>query len=92
LNVNISGSAKCDIAGKVNSQSVRAAGAIHYSAGKLESHSAEVDISGSADVTVWATENLDVNARGAGDVSYYGKPRVTEKVSGSCSISPLGNR
>jgi hypothetical protein len=91
LKVHINGSAKCDIAGTVGSQSVQGSGAIHYSAAKLRSRSAEVDISGAANVTVWATEDLDVRASGAGEVSYYGKPRVTNEVSGLCSIKSLGN-
>jgi len=91
LNVQISGAGKCDVAGKVGSQVVHGSGAIHYSAGKLESQSAEVHISGAASATVWAKETLTVHASGACHVSYFGTPRVTQEASGASSIKSLGN-
>ena len=91
LNVYITGAGKCDLAGKVDSQVVHGTGAIHYSADKLESLSAAVNISGAATVTVWAKEKLDVSASGASRVSYYGSPRVTQEASGVSHISSLGN-
>ena len=42
--------------------------------------------------TVWATENLNANISGAGNVEYYGNPDVTTKISGLGNVTPKGSK
>jgi len=53
---------------------------------------AEVDISGSGSVTLWATETLTARISGSGNIKYYGSPRVSFNNSGSGSIHSLGEK
>ncbi len=49
--------------------------------------SVEIEIAGSGDAKVNATENLDIKIAGSGDVSYRGNPKsVRQKVAGSGEI------
>jgi hypothetical protein len=40
--------------------------------------------------TIWATDSLDVQISGGGSVQYYGKPHVTQQVTGRGKLSHLG--
>jgi len=66
-------------------------GAGSYSAPKLESRRASVDLRGAGHATVWAVEDLDVTIRGLGSVEYYGSPTVKKNVSGLGSVTSLEN-
>ena len=49
---------------------------------------AEVEISGSGAVDVSAVDRLDAVVSGSGDVVYWGRPAVSEDVSGSGTVEP----
>ena len=53
--------------------------------------SVDVTISGSNDAIVWATDFLNIEASGIGNVGYYGNPQVTQTGSGNTHINGLGN-
>lgn len=91
LAVNVSGSANFDLSGKVGSQTINIKGQGTYRAPKLESQTAEANISGSGDATLWVRDSLNVNVSGTGDVKYYGSPKVTKHISGTGRVSRLGN-
>ena len=48
---------------------------------------AEVQVSGAGNASVWATDELKVQVSGAGDVKYKGSPRIEQKVSGGAASS-----
>jgi len=91
LEVSMAGSGDTKIGeGIVQRQSVDIGGSGDYSAARLKSAIAELDLSGSADATVWATDELIVDASGASDVQYYGQPLVKADTSGASSVKSLG--
>jgi hypothetical protein len=76
LEVNVSGAGNVRLAGQVMEQDVRLTGAGDYRAGELESQTATVQLSGVGTATVWATDSLDTQISGVGEVQYYGDPEV----------------
>ena len=94
LEVDIYGSGSVDIRdGQVSDQVIRIAGSGSCDTSNVESQSAQVSIPGSGDVTVWATEELDVTIDGSGNISYYGEPAViNQSIRGSGGIRQLGNK
>ena len=51
----------------------------------------EVNIAGSGDVAVNASELLKVGIAGSGSVSYLGNPRLESEIAGSGAISRAGS-
>ena len=92
LKVDHTGLGKCELSGQVRRQEVVLTGASEYDAADLESEKAEVVLTGLGKATVWATEILDIELTGAGSVSYYGNPRVTQNVTGLGKAKSLGSR
>jgi hypothetical protein len=90
--LKLSGSGEAEVVtGEIVEQDIAISGSGNYRAGKLRSQAATVQISGSGDAVVWAAEQLEVEISGSGTVEYYGRPAVSQKVSGSGRIRSLGN-
>ncbi|MGE5378075.1 MAG: head GIN domain-containing protein [Bacteroidota bacterium] len=92
IDTSANGSGDIQLAGRADSQSLTFSGSGNYRAGDLETKSADINIPGSADVTVWVTEQLKVHINGSGTVSYYGKPSVDQSGSGSGKMVSLGDK
>lgn len=73
-------------------QAITVSGSGKYRAADLPSESANVQISGSGDATLWVIEILDIVVSGSGNVDYYGAPQVNQRVSGSGNVRSLGNK
>ena len=52
----------------------------------LAGRSAKVSLSGSGDMALGVTEQLDVQISGSGDLRYAGRPQLRQSVSGSGEI------
>jgi hypothetical protein len=59
-----------------------------FLAGNFQTLTALVDIDGSGNATVYATEALKVDIDGSGTVWYRGAPRVSKRVAGSGGVFP----
>jgi hypothetical protein len=92
LKTSISGSGEMNLTGKAASQSIDISGSGKYRAGDLKSQEAIIGISGTGNVTVWATTNLTAHVSGSGEVGYYGSPQVSYNQSGSGKITSLGGK
>jgi hypothetical protein len=89
LKIDSTGVASIDAAGTAKSIQISSTGAGDIDTSKLRADKAKVEVSGAASVDVYASEQLDVNVSGAGNVSYSGNPKVVNKhVSGIGSVSP----
>ncbi|MEP7265382.1 MAG: head GIN domain-containing protein [Bacteroidota bacterium] len=66
---------------------ISGSGKIH--AVDLESKNVTVNISGSGNCEVHATEHLNVHISGSGDVLYIGSPAIETFISGSGSVRPF---
>lgn len=92
LAVDVSGSGKVRLTGKLEEQDIRLSGSGTYDGGNAETETISVRVSGSGNATVWATELLEARLSGSGRVSYYGQPRVSQDISGSGQVKSLGTR
>ena len=85
--VSIAGSGDVRAKGKVGAVSVKVTGSGDVKLAELEARDVTVEISGSGNADVWATESLAASVAGSGDVVYRGDPpRITKSVAGSGSI------
>lgn len=81
LEVELSGINRVKLAGSTDSQSIVMRGMTQYDAGLLMSKHTEIEMTGPGDLTVWVLEQLDVDVRGPGSVSYYGTPQIQKNLS-----------
>lgn len=86
LTVSSSGTSKVRMTGNVTDLRLHASGTSSFSGRQLQSQNAAVEVSGSAEVLVNATDALSVEVSGTADVRYVGSPRVSEQVSGLGSV------
>jgi hypothetical protein len=56
----------------------------------MRSQRATVQLKGTGKATVWATDELDVTARGLGIVEYYGTPHVKKNGSPMAGVVMMG--
>lgn len=91
LTVTGSGAVKMEVAGRTGTQKLRFSGAGEYAAGKLDSQTATIAVSGAGRVVVRAQKTLDVSLSGAGSVEYFGDPKVTQDIRGIGSIQRRGS-
>jgi hypothetical protein len=92
LQAEISGSGNIEIAGMVKRQEAHISGSGKYDAPDLQCKAADVSISGSGHITLWAQESLAAHISGSGSVGYYGNPALTKNISGSGSVRHIGDR
>jgi len=86
--VDITGAGTIVLVGTAGDLAVDIRGAGNVNAEALEVRTSGIDIAGSGDVVVNASEELLVTISGSGDVTYLGSPRVEQTVSGVGSVSP----
>jgi hypothetical protein len=91
LRTNASGSGNYDLKGKVATQNITISGVGNYTAGDLQSGDTQVTISGTGNATVWVEGKLDIHIAGFGNVNYYGKPTVTQSITGGGGVKSLGD-
>jgi hypothetical protein len=92
LVVNAKGTGDIKLAGNVESQEITRVGTGDYDAADLESKTAKVEATGTGSVVIWVLDALDVEITGTSEVSYYGSPDVTQKVTGNGSLTSLGDK
>ncbi len=96
LNVNapyieshISGSGNIDLSGETKDSKVTITGNGDYKATDLQCENAEVHITGSGNVNVFASVKLEVHITGSGDVYYKGTPSIQQHITGSGTIKQM---
>lgn len=86
FSMSISGAGDTTISGSAQSQSVRISGAGNYNAKDFQTDTAEVTITGAGNARVNATQTLFATVSGAGAVTYYGMPQVSQRITGVGSV------
>lgn len=86
VNSSISGSGDIHLKGTSNAVAVGIAGSGDVEAIGLVAQNCNVRISGSGNVEVNVSGQLEASIAGSGDVYYHGNPRVKAKVAGSGSV------
>jgi hypothetical protein len=88
FNVEASGAGSIELAGETKTLEVGMSGVGELDAKELHAQNVKVTISGAAHADVYATEALQANVSGAGNVNYYGNPKsVSEDTNGAGTIS-----
>ena len=92
LVVEINGSGRVRLTGRVDEQFVTLNGSGSYDAAGTESETARVRINGSGAALVWARDTLTARLNGSGRIRYYGQPQVSQDITGSGQVKHLGAR
>lgn len=85
----ITGSGNINLAGETKDEEIRIAGHGDYKAENLKAENANVHISGSGDVKIFADIKLVVNIAGSGSVNYRGNPQIEQHIAGSGNIRQI---
>lgn len=83
-----SGATKLRATGQVERASYEGRGSLDVDAFELRAGRVAIDTAGSATLRVTASETLDVDLKGSGEVRYRGNPKITKSVSGIGKIVP----
>jgi hypothetical protein len=93
LEFEISGSGGITAAGAVDEVEAVLSGSGSIAAGDLQALAADVDLPGSGNIVVWATQRLHLKLGGSGSISYYGQPSdLEQEVTGSGTVRALGDK
>jgi hypothetical protein len=87
--IELSGASDSRFSGAVDRFEIELSGASDLDARELHAKIVDLELSGAGDAEVWASERLDAEVSGAGNVRYFGSPKeVQQDVSGAGSITP----
>lgn len=92
VTVDMTGVGSVALAGQADRQVVSKSGVGSYDAGGLRTIDTVLDTDGPGSATLWATDTLDITARGIGSIEYYGDPQVTQVTSGFVTARSLGEK
>lgn len=88
----VSGVSTSKLSGTIEQFEVTSSGANTLDARALQAKVVKMDVSGAGDSDVWASEQLDANVSGAGNIRYHGQPEdVQQNVSGAGSVKPASD-
>jgi hypothetical protein len=86
LDASISGSGQIRLQGTADEIQGEVTGSAELDLARVVARRAVIRVSGSGDVVVNVTEDLQASVSGSGDVRYLGSPRVDARTSGSGSV------
>jgi len=86
LESEISGSGSITFTGSTESYNASIRGSGNINASDMEARHVSVDIKGSGDCRVNASDSLSIDIAGSGDVYYKGNPQISSKIRGSGSV------
>jgi hypothetical protein len=92
LDFEISGAGTGVMGGKVEKLIVNVSGAGKITADNLRAVRADVNISGAGNTELWVIDELNVNVAGVGSISYWGQPKVSQKISALARMNALGSK
>ena len=88
LVIETSGASKIDAAGETKSLEIESSGASKVDVQELRASRVKVSLSGAGRAQVYASEEVNAEASGASQITYYGEPKVVNKsASGASSIN-----
>jgi hypothetical protein len=88
LDIGIHGSGKLHLNGKSGTVHINTSGSSKIDAISLISENSDIQINGSGNIQVYATNSLGVQINGSGTVKYKGEPKsVNQQINGSGKIA-----
>ncbi|WP_322863131.1 head GIN domain-containing protein [Aeromonas allosaccharophila] len=92
LKGNIAGAGSLDLgSGSAASIELNIAGAGDVLGSEMRGNEVEVNIAGSGDVEVRAQQMLKIGIAGTGNITYWGDPKVVQKIVGSGGVKRAGS-
>ena len=86
LRSRINGSGSCNLKGSTKSLNVDINGSGDLHGFQLSSIDAEVELNGSGDAEILATDELNATVKGSGNIIYKGSPHLNSEITGSGNI------
>ena len=86
IEANVSGSGEMHLSGDTKKISGDVTGSGELKAMNLKSEEADLQVSGSGNIDVYASIKLDANISGSGDVRYKGEAKINTNISGSGDV------
>lgn len=90
VSAEVTGEGQITLKGGAETQTVTVTGSGLFNGQHFEGQTVDVRSKGSTQITVWATESLDISIEGKGDLQYYGDVVPNFQV-GSGEIQSMGN-
>jgi hypothetical protein len=84
----LSGAGDIQISGTADEVKLVLSGLGDFNAADLQSHKADIELSGMGGATVRVEEELAATITGAGSIQYFGNPHVEQSVNGAGSVKP----
>jgi hypothetical protein len=92
LTASLSGAGSITADGLADEIDLRISGLGSFNGSELHGQTADVNISGAGEATLWLESQLTTMISGAGSVGYYGSPQVHEQISGAGDVKKLGDK
>ncbi len=87
LDIGINGSGKLHLDGKSGTVHINTSGSSKIDASALISENSDIQINGSGNIQVYATNSINVQINGSGTVKYKGEPKsINQQINGSGKI------
>lgn len=86
---DIDGSGDVFLRGSAGYHAISVDGSAYVQAVEMETETTEVNVDGTANCYLFATQTLDIRIDGVADVTYRGEPLVTRDIDGSGSVRQL---
>jgi len=86
LTIEVSGLVKVSLTGSATEQTFNVSGSISVENFDFVTENTTIDISGSGELEVNCTQNLDITVSGAATIKYKGNPTINQNASGSLSL------
>ncbi|MGK0365373.1 MAG: hypothetical protein ACI85O_002439 [Saprospiraceae bacterium] len=86
LSVKVSGSGDIEMQGRANAANIKVFGSGTYDGYEMKTQNCEASVTGSGDISTYASETLIASVTGSGDIDYKGGAGVKAKVTGSGDI------
>lgn len=87
FSITAAGSNETTVSGKSTTLNINASGGTEINAKFLAADNAVLISRGTTNVKINAKKNLSIDISGKGNIQYFGNPIITQKTSGSSSIS-----
>ena len=82
IQITVSGAAEISLTGESNDQEISVSGIIDVNNFGLSSENVSIDVSGTGDFEINASNTLEITVSGAATIKYKGTPAINQNISG----------
>ncbi len=86
LDIIISGTSEISLSGKITKQGIESSGVVTARNFGLNTEITSIKISGTGDIEIQCSSQLDIIVSGAATIKYKGQPQITQNVSGTLDL------